>query len=697
MKKNKVFKIALSILIMSAMGAILNSCGQMGIKYEVIEKNGNHYISHVQTGKQKEVVIPSRYEGKDVRGITSSAFLEYTSMTSLTLPNSLVEIDGFYGCENLEDIYFNGTVEDWMNIEFLHNPMKYAENLYFLDENGSVRKNGKKYSLITEINISEKLRVIGDYTFYGCNQITSVIIPEGIIEIGTESFYGCDKLETIEIPSSVREIGRGAFENCNGLKIIKLPFVGKSGIDTSTMNSGFGYIFGSNGGLENRTKIPPSLEKVIIYNCNRIYNNAFAYCVNLKEVFVSKSVVYMGNYVFDGCSSLTVYLEVESQPITWSDQWNNGLNSYLFNITEDSLFFEKDELFYVVSNNEATLIKYEGDKSEVIVPDSININGTNYQVTIIGKSAFANNKNLRKVVLPNNVKVIEKYAFDNCENLMNVEVGNNLEKIGEFCFRYCKSLLSMELPETICELGMGAFMSCFDLVRVNIPNKITSIEERLFSSCESLIDIVVPKGVTKIGKQAFFGCCSLKNITIPSEILNIGSEAFSYLPETVYNAYENGLYLGNEENPYLILVTVKNVEASSFIIHKNTKIIYYHAFYNCSLLKEIEIPDNVYLIGRNAFECCYELSKVKLGNKLNTILEGAFCSCNKLIQIVIPESVEVIGQSAFTVFDEKMIYCERSSMPDGWADPRGHSSSQIYWKGQWTYVNGVPTPIISES
>ena len=44
-----------------------------------------------------------------------------------------------------------------------------------------------------------------------------------------------------------------------------------------------------------------------------------------------------------------------------------------------------------------------------------------------------------------------------------------------------------------------------------------------------------------------------------------------------------------------------------------------------------------------------------------------------------------------------MIYCERSSMPDGWADPRGHSSSQVYWKGQWTYVNGVPTPIISES
>ncbi|MBP0061216.1 leucine-rich repeat protein, partial [Anaerobutyricum soehngenii] len=54
------------------------------------------------------------------------------------------------------------------------------------------------------------------------------------------------------------------------------------------------------------------------------------------------------------------------------------------------------------------------------VPTTVKVNGVNYQVTAIARKAFANNKKLKKVVIPVSVRSIRKKAFSECKNLKTI-------------------------------------------------------------------------------------------------------------------------------------------------------------------------------------------------------------------------------------------------------------------------------------
>ena len=71
------------------------------------------------------------------------------------------------------------------------------------------------------------------------------------------------------------------------------------------------------------------------------------------------------------------------------------------------------------------------------------------------------------------------------------------------------------------------------------------------------------------------------------------------------------------------------------------------AFYNCSSLTSITIPDSVTEIGSSAFYYCDSLTSVTIPDSVTEIGEGAFCYCFSLISITIPDSVTEIGNYAF--------------------------------------------------
>ncbi|MBR5592617.1 MAG: leucine-rich repeat protein, partial [Bacteroidaceae bacterium] len=65
------------------------------------------------------------------------------------------------------------------------------------------------------------------------------------------------------------------------------------------------------------------------------------------------------------------------------------------------------------------------------------------------------------------------------------------------------------------------------------------------------------------------------------------------------------------------------------------KVTYIHhkAFYKCSGLKSVVIPNSVQYIGQNAFQACSNLKSVTIGNGLRNSLYGAFQSCNNLSEV----------------------------------------------------------------
>ena len=53
--------------------------------------------------------------------------------------------------------------------------------------------------------------------------------------------------------------------------------------------------------------------------CERIGDYAFASCKSLKKVYIPKSVISVGQRIFDHSKDVIIYCEAESRPITWKN------------------------------------------------------------------------------------------------------------------------------------------------------------------------------------------------------------------------------------------------------------------------------------------------------------------------------------------------------------------------------------------
>lgn len=117
-------------------------------------------------------------------------------------------------------------------------------------------------------------------------------------------------------------------------------------------------------------------------------------------------------------------------------------------------------------------------------------------------------------------------------------------------------------------------------------------------------------------------------------------------------AYTEGIYTYTVSNNEATITKV-NLYANSYTTIPSTLGGYpvtgigEKAFYKCTALTGVTIPDGVLTIGTSAFEGCNKLISVSIGKGVTAIGERAFWVCSKLNSITIPDSVTSIGDSAF--------------------------------------------------
>lgn len=287
---------------------------------------------------------------------------------------------------------------------------------------------------------------------------------------------------------------------------------------------------------------------------------------------------------------------------------------------------------------------------------------------------------------------IEDSAFSGCQNLTSIIVDKKNQKYDSR--NDCNAIIDTQTNALI--------MGCKNTI---IPEDIKSIGVDAFYRCTGLTSIKIPDSVKTIGTRAFNGCTGLTSIEIPSSVTIVDYCAFDDCDNISYNIYDNGKYLGNTENPYLVIVGVTNNTTESFSINPNAKLIGGGVFSKCRNLKSIEIPDGVTSIGVSAFNWCGSLKSIKIPDSVTSIGNSVFSGCTSLKSIEIPNSVTSIGDSAFrgcinltsiiipnsvtSMGDEVFnmckaitVYCEVLEKPSEWSERwnySNHGNCYVVW------------------
>ena len=269
------------------------------LTYEIA--NGKVTITGCDTSLSGDIVLPSKIEGKPVTSIGGKAFYKCSSLTGVTIPNSVTSIGSpaFSGCSNLNQI----------NVDTANTKFSSVNGVLFnKDKTELIRYPEGKTD--TSYAIPNSVTSIDRYAFEGCSKLTSITIPDSVTSIGSSAFSDCSSLTSITIPDSVTSIGGWAFDGCKGLTSITIPdgvtsidkytFSGCSSLTSITIPDGVTsidkYTFSGCSSLTSVT-IPDSVTSIGSY--------AFLECSSLASITIPDSVTSIGSGAFYNCTSLT--------------------------------------------------------------------------------------------------------------------------------------------------------------------------------------------------------------------------------------------------------------------------------------------------------------------------------------------------------------------------------------------------------
>lgn len=167
-----------------------------------------------------------------------------------------------------------------------------------------------------------------------------------------------------------------------------------------------------------------------------------------------------------------------------------------------------------------------------------------------------------------------------------------------------------------------------------------------FDGDSAIKTVIIEEGVTSVCTRAFYNCKNLTEVTLPDTIERIDGQAFdgTALYSNENNWIDGVLYIDNH------LISAKKDLEGNYFVREKTISIAYHAFYQCTHLEEIFLPDSLRYICEYAFDGCTSLSYISIGQNISRIDAWAFgymYNCSNLKTIVLPNSPIDISSTAF--------------------------------------------------
>ncbi len=299
---------------------------------------------------------------------------------------------------------------------------------------------------------------------------------------------------------------------------------------------------------------------------------------------------YMPTFqVVNGESVVAWYVDPEKTTL-WNGQFDKNYELYAqYGFTDGNFWLMK---FYG-SNVLGGSVLGKGNVEKLVIPETID----GKPVEMIGMSAFAGNKTVKEVAIPDSVVSIASSAFKDCSSLTKVSFGINpgLTDIYGDAFAGCTSLKSFFAPDSLRNVYVSFRDSGLETVDLN---KVTTLYE-----------------------DTFTGCGNLKRFTVSEDNADL--------------LVEDGIKVYYLNHGAKRLIAYANVSDNKILdLPEYCTRIGMRTLMNNHALEELKSGDSVYTeIYDEAFKGCDHLKKIDI--KACMIGQGAFSGCEALETVIL--------------------------------------------------------------
>lgn len=559
-------------------------------------------------------------------------------LTNLYIPKTVSKIkmqafrcrsDETVAC--IKNIYYEGTKEEADKIEIEDNQF-IADVVWHY--NCADVPEGEEWSY--EVNEDGTTCTITGYgEGYVGIDAKDIVFPEKldgyiVTDIGENAFKSNETVESVTFPETIKNIKSNAFSMCPNLKTVTIL-----SIETAVWARAFWEYTENIKDVYYAGSMKDRKEKIDSWSAGYFFDSAtwhygiedpktFQYEYTINEDRKTCTITKAEEYIY---GDIIVPNEIDGYMVT-------AIGNGAFRNNNSLTKVELPKNLKTIGNY---AFAYCERIKEITLPETI---------CEIGESAFETTA-ISSVKIPKKVTSIKGSTFENCHELVNVEFSENINVIEDDAFRYCDNLESISLPENLQKIGDHAFIGTKCKV-IKIPQWVKEIGTDAFSRCRA---IYLPKNIEKIGKNAFYSILGgedeskikldiyyggteneKENIAIGEQ--NISGIVWHYSAEEIPKYYENDNdfdYVVNEDGITCTVTEVVKEVSGKMVIpqqldgYQVTGIGENFARAQSSI-REVEIPEGVIAIDKQAFRDCFNLKIV-----------------------VLPKSIQKIGENAFTI------------------------------------------------